>query len=165
VCRKSHVIFTLYVLICALCCKIHNRTTQHRTQNVKMHNRTTQHRTQNVKIHNRTTQHRTQNVKIHNRTTQLWVLCCVVLLCVFTFWVPCCDVLLCIFTFWVLCCVVLLCVFTFYFHWPRYIFFWFTCELLPVKLLEHSSKSSSLHVERKYQNGQWRDNYVIFPQC
>ena len=46
------------------------RTTQHRTTNVKTHNRTTQHRTKNVKTHNRTTQHRTKNVKTHNRTTQ-----------------------------------------------------------------------------------------------
>ena len=44
---------------------------------------------------------------------------------------------------------------------PKYSFFWYPCHVLPLELLEPSCTSSSLPLDRKYQTGHSRDNYII----
>ena len=44
---------------------------------------------------------------------------------------------------------------------PKYSFFWYPCHVLPIELLEPSCTSSSLPLDRKYQTGNSRDNYII----
>ena len=50
---------------------------------------------------------------------------------------------------------------TMYCHWPKYSFFWYLFHMLPVEHWEPNCTSSSLPVDRKYQKGQSRDNYII----
>ena len=53
--------------------------------------------------------------------------------------------------------------FVIYCHWPKCSFVWYPYHILhvPVERCEPSCKSSSLHVNRKYQRRQSRDNNLI----